>query len=63
MARAVASAQSMQAMSKGTQKRTVRVEDALWLPALTIAKQRGENLSDIIRKALHDYINKHQGEK
>lgn len=50
-------------MSKGTQKRTVRVEDALWLPALTIAKQRGENLSDIIRAALKDYINKHKGEK
>lgn len=50
-------------MSKGTPRRGVRVEDALWLPALTIAKQRGENLSDIIRKALHDYINKHKGEK
>lgn len=50
-------------LSKGTPRRGVRVEDALWLPALTIAKQRGENLSDIIRAALHDYINKHQGEK
>ena len=48
-------------MSAGTPRRGVRVEDALWLPALTIAKQRGENLSDIIRKALHDYINKHKG--
>lgn len=45
-------------MSKGTAKRTVRVEDALWLPALTIAKQRGENLSDIIRAALRAYIDK-----
>jgi hypothetical protein len=48
-------------MSKGTPRRGVRVEDALWVPALTIAKQRGENLSDIIRAALHDYIEKHQG--
>lgn len=48
----------MTLLSKGTPRRGVRVEDALWLPALTIAKQRGENLSDIIRKALQAYINK-----
>jgi hypothetical protein len=50
-------------LSKGTPRRGVRVEDALWVPALTIAKQRGENLSDIIRAALKAYIDKHQGEK
>ena len=43
-------------MSAGTTRRGVRVEDALWVPALTIAKQRGENLSDIIRAALRAYI-------
>ena len=45
-------------MSAGTPRRGVRVEDALWLPALAIAKQRGENLSDIIRAALRAYIDK-----
>ena len=32
-------------MSRGTTKRAVRVEDALWLPALTLAKERGDNLA------------------
>ena len=43
-------------MSKGTTKRAVRVEDALWLPALTLAEERGDNLSDIIRNALRAYV-------
>lgn len=43
-------------MSAGTPRRGVRVEDALWVPALTIAKQRGEHLSDIIRAALVAYV-------
>ena len=43
-------------MSAGTTKRAVRVEDALWLPALTLAKERGDNLSDIIRNALRAYV-------
>jgi hypothetical protein len=34
----------------------VRIPDALWTAALTQAKDRGENLSDIIRAALVDYI-------
>jgi hypothetical protein len=50
-------------MSKGTTRRAVRVDDELWTAALAIAKQRGENLSDIIRAALRAYIDKHQGEK
>jgi predicted DNA-binding ribbon-helix-helix protein len=50
-------------VTRGTTRRTVRIEDALWVPALTIAKRRGENLSDIIRAALQAYIDKHQGEK
>ena len=45
-------------MSKGTSKRAVRVEDALWLPALTLAKERGDNLSDIIRNAIRAYVEK-----
>jgi hypothetical protein len=44
------------AMSDGTPRRAVRIPDALWTAALTQAKDRGENLSDIIRAALVDYI-------
>ncbi len=43
-------------MSKGTTKRAVRVPEALWQPALTLAKERGDNLSDIIRNALRAYV-------
>jgi hypothetical protein len=42
--------------TRGTIHRTVRVEDALWLPAMAKAKERGEKLSDIIRAALRAYL-------
>jgi hypothetical protein len=45
-------------MSDGTPRRAVRIPDALWHSALSLARSRGENLSDIIRAALADYINK-----
>lgn len=45
-------------MSKGTTRRAVRVDDALWTTAQTVATGRGENLSDIIRAALVAYIQK-----
>jgi hypothetical protein len=45
-------------MSNGTPRRAVRVDDALWTVALRTAKANGENLSDIIRAALVDYIEK-----
>jgi hypothetical protein len=41
---------------KGTTLRNVRVDDDLWLPALELATQRGETLSDVIRRALREYI-------
>jgi predicted DNA-binding ribbon-helix-helix protein len=44
-------------MSKGTTHRTVRIEDGLWEQAKTLAAERGENLSDIIRAALVAYVN------
>lgn len=44
--------------SKGTTRRAVRVDDALWHAALAVAAERGENLSDIIRAALVAYIKK-----
>lgn len=45
-------------MSKGTPRRGVRVEDELWIPALEKAAASGDNLSDIIRQALRDYLAK-----
>ena len=44
-------------MSKGTTRRTVRIEDGLWEVAGNAAKVRGDNLSDIIREALRAYVN------
>lgn len=43
-------------MSKGTTRRTVRIEDELWEAAQEKAADRGDNLSDIIRERLRDYI-------
>ena len=42
--------------SKGTTRHAIRIPDALWLAALSLARSRGENLSDIIRAALVAYI-------
>lgn len=46
-------------MSKGTARRTVRIDDGLWEEAKAAASERGDNLSDIIRAALFDYVNAH----
>lgn len=43
-------------MSKGTTARNVRVPDDLWGRALAVARQRGETVSDVIRRALEAYI-------
>lgn len=43
-------------MSRGTTRRTVRIEDALWEKAQEKAAVLGDNLSDIIRDKLRDYI-------
>lgn len=40
----------------GTPRRTIRVPDALWDAAQAKAQERGENLSDAIRKALERYV-------
>ena len=47
---------------KGTTRHAIRIPDELWQAALTLARERGDKLSDIIRQALHDYI-KQQGTK
>lgn len=43
-------------MSKGTTRRTVRVDDELWLEAVRVATERGETVSDVIREALTRYV-------
>lgn len=42
-------------MSKGTDRRTVRIAPELWERAGRIAVSNGENLSDVIRRALEQY--------
>lgn len=46
-------------MSKGTTHRTVRIDDGLWEEAKAVASERGENLSEVIRFALHAYVTEH----
>lgn len=45
-------------MSKGTTKRSIRVDDPLWDSAKEVAAKRGDDLSTILRIALIDYISK-----
>lgn len=39
-----------------TPRRTVRVPDEVWQPASRKARDNGENVSEVIRRALADYI-------
>jgi len=48
-------------MSRGTTHRTVRIEDELWAAARQVATERGENLSEVIRRALVEYVEKGSG--
>lgn len=43
-------------MSKGTDRRTVRVAPELWERAGRVAAFKGETLSDVIRRALEQYV-------
>ena len=43
-------------MSRGTTHRSVRIEQELWDAAKAAANENGDNLSDIIRKALQQYV-------
>jgi predicted CopG family antitoxin len=40
----------------GTPRHTVRVKDDLWNAALAKAEERGESVSDVIRRALERYV-------
>jgi hypothetical protein len=42
-----------------TPLRNVRIEDAIWEPALAVATKRGESLSKVMRDALVRYIRKY----
>lgn len=42
-----------------TPLRNIRVDEALWAAAKSIAEQRGENLSDVLRRALERYVKRH----
>lgn len=48
-------------MSRGTPHRGLRVDDDLWNSAKEIAEERGENLGEVLRQALRDYVSKHRG--
>ncbi len=39
-----------------TPRRTVRVPDDVWQPAARKARDNGENVSEVIRRALADYL-------
>lgn len=43
-------------MSKGTTKRSIRVDDPLWGKAKEVAAELGDDLSTILRAALINYI-------
>lgn len=40
----------------GTPRRTIRIPDDLWDAAVAKAEERGESVSDVIRKALERYV-------
>lgn len=41
-----------------TPLRSIRVEEALWAAALEKADERGESVSEVIRRALRRYVAK-----
>lgn len=42
--------------SKGTTKRTIRVAATLWEAAASRAADNGEHVSDVVRRALEQYV-------
>jgi len=47
--------------SKGTTRRTVRIQDGLWGAATTKAQEEGRDVSAVIRELLEQWIK--QGDK
>lgn len=50
-------------MTKGTKRRSIRIDDELWDEAQETAKRLGDNLSFLIRDRLREYIEDNQGEQ
>ena len=48
-------------MSKGTAHRTIRIDDDLWNAAKEVAAVRVDHLSQVIREALREYVEKEAG--
>lgn len=42
--------------SKGTTRRSIRLEDDLWAAAITKAAAEGTDVSAVVRSALADYV-------
>jgi antitoxin component of RelBE/YafQ-DinJ toxin-antitoxin module len=42
-----------------TPNRAIRVPDDLWWAAQRVAKDRGETVSDVVRRALERYVRTH----
>ena len=51
-----APAAALPTMPDGTPLRNVRVADDLWHAAMSKALDRGESLSEVIRRALEKYV-------
>jgi negative regulator of replication initiation len=45
-------------MPDGTPLRNVRVADDLWQAAMSKAAERGETVSDVVRRALERYVSR-----
>lgn len=46
-------------MPRGTTLRNFRANDSLWQRAKAVADKRGESLSDVLRKALEQYVKRY----
>ena len=47
-------------MPRGTKLRNFRADDTLWERAKAVADKREENLSDVLRKALEEYVERNE---
>lgn len=46
-------------MPRGTTLRNFRAADDLWTRAQEVAEKRGDSLSDVLRKALEQYVKRY----
>lgn len=47
-------------MSKGTTPRAIRIDDDLWEAAKSATHDKGDTISEVVRRALVEYVRKHQ---